>query len=84
MLRHSRLGARSGVPPVALVPPFFAFSIAATPDPSVVDLGPVVGMYLLAVSVRFVRLGAAARNQRPTHPARRGGGPTPTIRVVSP
>lgn len=58
MLRHSRLGARWAVPALALVPPFFAFNIAATPDPPVVDLGPVIGMYATALSVRLLWLGA--------------------------
>lgn len=57
MLRHSRLGARWGIPALALVPPFFAFNIAATPDPPAVDLGPVIGVYLTALSVRLVWLG---------------------------
>ena len=57
MLRHSRLGARWAVPALALVPPFYAFNIAATPDPPVVDLGPVIGMYSTALSAWLVWLG---------------------------
>jgi hypothetical protein len=40
MFRHSRLGARWAIPALVLVPPFFTFNIAATPDPPHVDLGP--------------------------------------------
>jgi hypothetical protein len=58
MLRHSRLGARWGIPALALVLPFFAFNIAATPDPPTIDLGPVIGIYATALSVRLVWLGA--------------------------
>jgi hypothetical protein len=57
MYRHSRLGARWAVPALALVPPFYAFNIAATPDPPVVDLGPVIGMYVTALSAWLVWLG---------------------------
>jgi len=57
MFRHSRLGARWAVPALALVPPFYAFNIAATPDPPVVDLGPVIGMYSTALSAWLVWLG---------------------------
>jgi hypothetical protein len=57
MLRHSRLGARWGVPALALVLPFYAFNIAATPDPPAIDLGPVIGMYATALSVRLIWLG---------------------------
>ena len=57
MLRHSRLGLRWGLPALALVPPFLAFNIAATPDPPAVDLGPVIGMYATALSVWLVWLG---------------------------
>lgn len=57
MLRHSRLGLRWGIPALALVPPFFAFNVAATPDPPAVDLGPVIGMYATALSVWLVWLG---------------------------
>ena len=56
MLRHSRLGLRWGVPALALVPPFFAFNVAATPDPPAVDLGPLIGMYLTVLSVWLVWL----------------------------
>ena len=52
-----RLGARWAVPALALVPPFYAFNIAATPDPPVVDLGPVIGMYSTALSAWLVWLG---------------------------
>jgi hypothetical protein len=58
MLRHSRLGARWGAPALALVVPFFAFNVAATPDPPTIDLGPVIGMYATVLSVRFLWLGA--------------------------
>lgn len=61
MLRHSRLGARWGVPALALVPPFLALNIATTPDPPHLDLGPVVGFYFFALSVRLVWLGYRAR-----------------------
>jgi hypothetical protein len=57
MLGHSRLGARWGVPALALVPPFFAFNVVATPDPPAIDLGPVIGMYSTVLSVRLVWLG---------------------------
>lgn len=57
MFRHSRLGARWAIPALALVPPFYAFNIAATPDPPVVDLGPVIGMYSTALSAWLVWLG---------------------------
>lgn len=57
MLRHSRLGAPWAIPALALVPPFYAFNIAATPDPPVVDLGPVIGMYSTALSAWLVWLG---------------------------
>lgn len=57
MLRHSRLGLRWGLPALVLVPPFFAFNIAATPDPPAVDLGPVMGMYATALGVWLVWLG---------------------------
>jgi hypothetical protein len=57
MYRHSRLGARWAIPALALVPPFYAFNIAATPDPPVVDLGPVIGMYSTALSAWLVWLG---------------------------
>lgn len=57
MFRHSRLGARWAIPALALVPPFFAFNIAATPDPPVVDLGPVIGMYSTALSAWLLWLG---------------------------
>ena len=51
--------ARWAIPALALVPPFFAFNVAATPDPPVVDLGPVIGMYATVLSVRLLWLGAA-------------------------
>jgi hypothetical protein len=73
MFRHSRLGARWAIPALALVPPFFAFNIAATPDPPVVDLGPVIGMYATALSVWLVWLGA-----------RRAGGETRRARAREP
>lgn len=57
MFRHSRLGARWSIPALALVPPFLAFNIAGTPDPPVVDLGPVIGVYFTALSVWLVWLG---------------------------
>lgn len=58
MLRHSRLGWRWGVPALALVPPFFALNIATTPDPPHVDLGPLTGLYFLALSIWLIWLGA--------------------------
>ena len=61
MFRHSRLGARWSIPALALVPPFFAFNIAGTPDPPVVDLGPAIGVYVTALSVWVVWLGASSR-----------------------
>ena len=57
MYRHSRLGARWAIPALALVPLFLAFNVAATPDPPVVDLGPVIGMYSTALSAWLVWLG---------------------------
>ena len=60
MFRHSRLGARWAIPALALVPPFLAFNVAATPDPPVVDLGPVIGMYFTILSVWVVWLGASS------------------------
>ena len=58
MLRHSRFGARWGIPALVIVPPFFAFNIAATPDPPHPDLGPVIGMYATALSIWLVWLGS--------------------------
>ena len=82
MLRHSRLGARWGVPALALVPPFLALNIATTPDPPHLDLGPVVGFYFFALSVRLVWLGYRARallaspSQRSSLKGARDGRPT--------
>ena len=56
MYRHSRLGARWAIPALALVPPFLAFNVAATPDPPVIA-GPVIGMYVTVLSVWVVWLG---------------------------
>jgi hypothetical protein len=70
MLRHSRLGARWGVPALALVPPFFALNIAGTPDPPAVDLGPVIGTYLTALSVWLVWLGTRRGDRRSRRLAR--------------
>lgn len=68
MLRHPRLGARWGVPAVALVPPFFALNMAATPDPPTVDLGPLIGIYFVALSVQLVRLGARSSPKKGGEP----------------
>lgn len=57
MYRHSRLGRRWAIPALALVPPFLAFNVAATPDPPAVDLGPVIGMYVTVLSAWVVWLG---------------------------
>lgn len=77
MFRHSRLGARWAIPALALVPPFLAFNVAATPDPPVVDLGPVLGMYVTVLSVWVVWLGTrragydiATRSAADDHEAR--------------
>jgi hypothetical protein len=85
MLRHSRLGARWGVPALALVPPFFAFNIAATPDPPAVDLGPLIGMYATALSVWLIWLGARRAGlegrdgqRRSREALGKGGGPVTT------
>ena len=72
MYRHSRLGARWAIPALALVPPFYAFNVAATPEPPLVDLGPVIGMYFTALSAWLVWLGTRrAGFERP-----RGGAAT--------
>jgi hypothetical protein len=68
MFRHSRLGARWAIPALALVPPFFAFNVAATPDPPVVDLGPVIGMYSTALSAWLVWLGTRRGEGESRHP----------------
>jgi hypothetical protein len=66
MFGHSRLGARWAIPALALIPPFFAFNVAATPDPPRVDLGPVIGMYFTALSVWLVWLGTRdGEHERP-------------------
>ena len=73
MFRHSRLGARWAIPALALVPPFLAFNIAATPDPPVVDLGPVIGMYVTVLSVWVVWLGTRRAGYDVATPSARDG-----------
>ena len=73
MFRHSRLGARWAIPALALVPPFLAFNVAATPDPPVVDLGPVIGMYSTALSVWVVWLGTRRAGYAVATPSARDG-----------
>jgi hypothetical protein len=79
MLRHSRLGARWGVPALALVPPFFALNIAATPDPPHVDLGPLIGVYFFALSIWLVWLGT--RHGEPVRPSELTAEPAATVPV---
>ncbi|HZD56184.1 MAG TPA: hypothetical protein VE136_05655 [Anaerolineales bacterium] len=61
MFRRRGLGAWLAVPGLLISGPFLIFNIATFPQPpdvaGLVDLGPVVGLWYLAV---FVRLGASA------------------------
>ena len=77
MFRHSRLGARWAIPALALVPPFLAFNVAATPDPPVVDLGPVIGMYFTILSVWVVWLGTRRGERGSPREGTRGRGRQP-------
>ena len=65
MYRHSRLGPRWAIPALALVPPFLAFNIAATPDPPAVDLGPVIGAYSTVLSAWLVWVGTHRHERQP-------------------